>query len=162
MKNYKSFKIFLPLLSHFFHFFTAESFYKSELSSLLQSIILYLGSTRVPGHAFLAWQNSWQMVVYCTIWQQLVILSARSWAAPARATGAVQKMQVVRSVHRVQNNICRVTLLKPARNGPPCWASPLAFCLIGHPQQTPITPFYSLSADYSKPYSDNFGIFQRR
>ncbi len=48
-----------------------------------------------------------------TIEQQLEIPSARNWAAPVRATGMVQK------------HTCQITLLQPARHGPPCWASPL-------------------------------------
>ncbi len=43
------------------------------------------GSTRVPIHAFLSWRGSWRMVVNI-IFQQLEIPSARSWAAPVRAT----------------------------------------------------------------------------
>jgi hypothetical protein len=50
-----------------------------------------------------------------TIIQQLETQSARSWAAPVWATGTVQKRQAVRPVHHVQNYICRVTLLQPAR-----------------------------------------------
>ena len=36
-----------------------------------------------------------------------------------------KKRQAVRPVHHIQNHACRVTLLQP------CWASPLAFGLIG-------------------------------
>ncbi len=50
-----------------------------------------------------------------TIYQQLEIPSARSWAAPARATGTVWTRQAVRPFHHVQNPTCRVTILQPAR-----------------------------------------------
>jgi hypothetical protein len=46
-----------------------------------------------------------------TIQQQLEIPSARSWAAPVRATGTAG----VRPVHHVQNHTCLVTLLQQAR-----------------------------------------------
>ncbi len=45
-----------------------------------------------------------------TIKKQLEIPSARSWAAPVRATGMVQKRQAVWPVHHVQNHTCRVTM----------------------------------------------------
>jgi hypothetical protein len=37
-----------------------------------------------------------------------------NWAALVRATCTVQKRQAVRSVHRVQNHTCRITLLQTA------------------------------------------------
>jgi hypothetical protein len=73
------------------------------------------GSTRVPGHAFLASRiayNEWLCTF--TILQQLDISLAHSWAAPVRATGPVWKCQEVRPAHRVQNHTCRVTLFQPA------------------------------------------------
>ncbi len=51
--------------------------------------------------------------------QQLEIQSARSWVA---------SVQYRKGRHQ-QNHTCRVTLLQP--DGTPCWASPLAFSLIG-------------------------------
>jgi hypothetical protein len=53
----------------------------------------------------------------CTfiIKQHLDIPSARSWVAPVRATGTVQKRQAVRPVRHVQNHTCRITILQPAR-----------------------------------------------
>ncbi len=50
-----------------------------------------------------------------TIQQQLEIPSARSWAAPVRATDMVRKRQALRPVHHVQNHTCRVTILQSAR-----------------------------------------------
>jgi hypothetical protein len=72
------------------------------------------------------------MDVYCTfiLYQLQEIPSARSWAVPFRATGTVRKRQAVRPVHHIQNHTCRVALLQAG--GPPCWASSLAFGLIGH------------------------------
>ncbi len=51
-----------------------------------------------------------------TIKQQLEIPSAYSWAAPVRATGTVwkRKRQAVRTIPRVQNQSCWVTLLQLA------------------------------------------------
>jgi hypothetical protein len=43
------------------------------------------------------------------------IPSARSWAAPVRATGTVRKRQAVRLVYHVQNHTCGGTLLQTAR-----------------------------------------------
>jgi hypothetical protein len=40
--------------------------------------------------------------------------SARSWAAPVRATGTERKRQAVGPFHYVKSQTCRVTLLKPA------------------------------------------------
>jgi hypothetical protein len=66
-----------------------------------------------------------------TIKHQLQIPSAHSWAAPVRATSTGRKSQAALPVHpSITHKICRVTLLQPARR-PPCWASPLAFSLIG-------------------------------
>jgi hypothetical protein len=79
----------------------------------------------------------------CTIYQKLEISSARSWEAPVSATDTVRKRQALRPVHHVQNRTCRVTLLQPARR-PPCWASHLAFGLIGrnHPPSHNLTSFF--------------------
>jgi hypothetical protein len=55
------------------------------------------------------------MVVYIYYIQQLEIPTARSWAAPARATGTVRKRQAIRPVDHVQILTCRVNLLQPAR-----------------------------------------------
>jgi hypothetical protein len=52
-----------------------------------------------------------------TIKQQLEVPSARSCAAPVRATGTVRKRQAVRFVHHVQHHTSRVK--------PPGWASTL-------------------------------------
>ncbi len=49
---------------------------------------------------------------------QLEIPLVRNWAAPVRATGMVWKRHSARPVHHVQNHICRVTLLQPARRAP--------------------------------------------
>ncbi len=47
---------------------------------------------------------------------QMEIPSARSWAAPIRASRrVVRKRQAVRPVHNVQNHTYRVTLFQPAR-----------------------------------------------
>jgi hypothetical protein len=71
----------------------------------------------------------------CTIQQQLEIPSARSWAAPAGATGTVRTRGAVRPVHHVQNHTCRVTLLQPARPAAMLGQTPnLAFGLIGSTQ----------------------------
>ncbi len=67
-----------------------------------------LGYTRVPGHAFLAWNRPWRMVVFI---YYVKIPSARSWAAPIRAANTVRNRQAVRPVHHVQDHTCRVTLL---------------------------------------------------
>ncbi len=58
------------------------------------------GSTRVPGHAFLAWNSSWRMVVY--------LLYNSNWkfhqlAAGQLLTGTVQKRQTVQPVPHVQS-----------------------------------------------------------
>ncbi len=85
--------------------------YKSELShcSCILGLLEYqaMPSFRNKAH------DRWLYTV--TIWQQLDIPSASSWAAPVRATVAVRKRQLVRSAHGVQNHTCRVTLLQPAR-----------------------------------------------
>ncbi len=66
------------------------------------------------------------------ITEQLEILSARSWAAPVRAAGTERKRHAVWSVHHVQNKITPAESLSSSHPGwPPCWASPLAFGLIG-------------------------------
>ncbi len=81
------------------------------------------GSTRVPGHAFLAWHSSWQCFVYI------------EWYVDQPQTGA---SGVVRQGRRHGSSItykitpCWVTLLQLARRGwPQCWTSPLAFGLFG-------------------------------
>ncbi len=74
------------------------------------------GSTRVQGHAFLAWRSSWRMVVYIyfiTAAENAIV--APSWAAPVRATGSVQKSKAAGPVHHLQNHTCWVTLTQPAR-----------------------------------------------
>jgi hypothetical protein len=76
------------------------------------------GSTRVPGHAFIEWRCSILMTDCCVLYIYYItaarysITVARSFAAPVRATGTVRKRQAVRTV---QNHICRLTLLQPAR-----------------------------------------------
>ncbi len=57
------------------------------------------------------------MVVYIYYITAAGIPTARSWAAPVRATGMVRKRQAVWPVHHVENHTCRcrVILLKPAR-----------------------------------------------
>ncbi len=99
------------------------------------------GSTRVPGHSFLAWRSSWRMVVY--IWYMTAAensISLQLWAVPVRATGTVSKRRAVRPVHHVQNNTFRVTLFQP------CWASTLAFGLIGQECMFLCPPGESLQA----------------
>jgi hypothetical protein len=71
------------------------------------------GSTRVPGHAFLAWCST--MVVYIYFVTAVGNSEARNRAAPVRATGTVRKRQAVRPAHHVQNHTWRVTLLQPDR-----------------------------------------------
>jgi hypothetical protein len=70
------------------------------------------GSTRVAGHAFLAWHNSCRMFAYI----YYITTAGNSINSQLdRAIGTVRKRQAVRPVHHVQNHICRVTLLQPAR-----------------------------------------------
>ena len=83
--------------------------------------------------------------------QQLEMPSTRSWAAPVRTTGTVRKRQAVRPVHHVQNHTGRV-LSSSQPGGPPCWASPLAFGIIGH-AASPL----SVSAMSCKNLSPSFG-----
>jgi hypothetical protein len=58
--------------------------------------------------------DGWLCTCIFTMLQKLEIPSARSWAAPVRATGTVRKRQAVRPVHH-NNTSCLVTLLQPAR-----------------------------------------------
>jgi hypothetical protein len=61
------------------------------------------------------------------------MLSLRDVAHDATGICTVRKRQAVLPIHHVQNHTCRVTLFQPARRAPaPCWASPLAFGLIGY------------------------------
>ncbi len=76
------------------------------------------GSTRVPGHGFLALRSSWRMVVYIyhiTAAGNSVSSQLGSSCHLVRATGTVRKRQPVRPVHHVQNHTWRVTPLQPAR-----------------------------------------------
>ncbi len=79
--------------------------------------------------------------------QQLEIQSARSWAAPVRATGTVQKRQALRPVHHIQSHTCRVTLLQPARRaavlGQPSSLRPLCFIRAESPRS--LSPFFPKS-----------------
>jgi hypothetical protein len=62
--------------------------------------------------------------------QQLEIASARSWEAPVRATGTVLKR--LTDGPSITYELTPVWSLSSSQpGGPPCWASPLAFGLIG-------------------------------
>jgi hypothetical protein len=47
------------------------------------------------------------------------------------ANGLIRPGQASWTVYNVQNHTLWVTLLSSQPDGPPCWASPLAFGLIG-------------------------------
>jgi hypothetical protein len=64
------------------------------------------GSTRVPGHAFPAWRSSWWMVVYIYKGKRY----GRSITYKITPAGSLSSSQPI---------------------GPPCWASSLAFGLVG-------------------------------
>ncbi len=99
------------------------------------------GSTRVPGHVFLAWRGSWRMVVYIyyitgagnSISSQLGSSCQGNRCGTEKAEGtAVNYVQILPARS--------LSSLKP--DGPPCWVSPLAFALIGC--HCPICPLPSL------------------
>ncbi len=90
------------------------------------------GSARVPGHDFIAWRSSWQMVVYV-----YYITSARNSISSQLGNSCQGKR------YGTEKADCAVRPSRtkshppdhspPAcRGGPPCWTSPLAFGLIGH------------------------------
>ncbi len=90
------------------------------------------GSTRLPGHAFLACRiahDGWFCVHFLYI-TAARIPSARRFAVSIRATGTVRKRQPVRPVHHVQITPAG-SLSSSQSGGPPCGTSPLAFALIG-------------------------------
>ncbi len=73
------------------------------------------GSTRVPGHACLAWRahDGWLLYIYYKIAAGNSVSS--QLGSSCQGTGTVRKRQAVRPVHHVQNHTCRVTLLQPPR-----------------------------------------------
>ncbi len=81
-----------------------------------------------------------------TIKQQLEIPSARSWAAPVRATGTVQKRHAVRPVHHIQNHTSQVTLLPRARR----------VAVLGQPSR--IWPLGRYRLDSSAVYNVHTGV----
>ncbi len=83
------------------------------------------GSTRVPGHVYLAWCSSWRMVEY--IYYITEAWKSISWAVNVVT---VRKRRAVRLVHHVQNHTCR-SLSSSQSGGTSCCSNPLAFGLIG-------------------------------
>ncbi len=77
------------------------------------------GSTRLPGHAFLAW------------WGCVHLLYNTSWKFHQHAAGQLLLRQPVYGPSITYKIPPAVSLfLQPARRGPPCWASPLTVGLI--------------------------------
>jgi hypothetical protein len=87
------------------------------------------GSTKVPGHAFLAWRSSWRMVVYI----YYIIAAGNYISTLQRLSG--QPVRYGKSRRYLPSITYKITpagsLSSSQPGGPPCWTSPLAFGLIG-------------------------------
>ncbi len=72
------------------------------------------GSSRVPGHAFLAWRSSWRMVVY------IYYITAAGNSISSQLSSSLQGCRYGKAkaggtaVHNIQNHTCRVTPIQPA------------------------------------------------
>ncbi len=95
------------------------------------------GSTIVPGYAFLAWRSSWRMIVYfyfmTSAWNsirpQLGIFCQDNRYGTEKACGTARPSHT--------KSITPTGSLSSSQSGgPPCWASPLAFGLIGGNRHT--------------------------
>ncbi len=89
------------------------------------------GSTRVPGHAFLACLSSWRMVVHI----YYITADAKFHQLAAGQLLSGQPVQYGKGWQYGPSITYKTTPAlqghSPQPGGPPCWASPLAFGLIG-------------------------------
>ncbi len=87
------------------------------------------GSTRVPGHAFLAWSSSWRMAVYNITAAGNSISSQLGSSCHGNRYGAEKASDTARPLRK--NSHLSGYSSPVGQAGPPCWASPLSFGLIG-------------------------------
>ncbi len=85
------------------------------------------GSIRLPGHAFLAWRSSWWWL--CTFTTAAGNSMRRQLGSSCHGNRYCTERQEVRPVYHKSTFARSLSSRQPV--GPPCWASPLAFGLIG-------------------------------